>query len=91
MIPTRQTECNLDRVVVSRAIVGICGMQVCAVEDATDEEILAHCNSHNIAGTEHGWTTVVRKIEKDSMFMIPINLPVNCAKYRRRLHFFVLC
>lgn len=37
----------MDRVLVIRTFVGICHMQVCAVNDATDEEILAVCNHAN--------------------------------------------
>lgn len=53
----------LDRVLIMRRMIGICGMQVCAVKDATDTEILSACNSKNPSGISNGWTTVVRSAE----------------------------
>ncbi|MCH8135376.1 MAG: hypothetical protein IIB77_05285, partial [Proteobacteria bacterium] len=43
------------RVIITKAMVGICHMQVCAIDDATDEEILEKCNAENLAGTKNGW------------------------------------
>ena len=39
------------RVIVTKFYNGLCGMQVCAVHDATDEEVLAVCNRENPSGT----------------------------------------
>ncbi len=69
----------MNRVVVTRPIVGICFMQVCAVSDATDEEILVVANADNTAGTERGWTTVFR----DNV--------VTCAQDSSRVHLMVGC
>lgn len=80
-----------ERVIVSKAMVGICGMQVCAVADATDEEILAVCNSENPAGTTNGWGEVVRAPEEGSMFKTENSVPVACAEFPDRKHFLVLC
>lgn len=78
----------MDRVIVTRAFVGIAHMQVCAVTDATDEEILAVCNRENPAGTERGWSTVCRG---DSDFWGQ-TAPVPCASSPdHRLHFMVAC
>lgn len=79
-----------NRVTVARGMVGIFGMQVCAVSDATDEEILEVCNKENPAGTTNGWGTVVRKIEEDT-FTTENMLPVQCEKEPDRIHFLVLC
>lgn len=79
------------RVEVSRAIVGLCGMQVCACKDATDPEILAVCNRDNPSGTSCGWTHVIRKVESDTMWDDPSALPVQCHDDRERLHFLVSC
>ena len=74
----------MDRVVITFAIVGPAHMQVCAVKDATDEEILAKC-AENIAGTQHGWTTVLRQEDKTWG-------PTPClANLSGRLHFYVMC
>jgi hypothetical protein len=59
----------VERVVVTRAFLGICHMQVCAVADATDEEILTTCNSQNPSGTSGGWSRVIREeYPEDSCF-----------------------
>ena len=72
----------MDRVVITVPIVGVAHMQVCAVKDATDEEILAKC-AENIAGTQHGWTTVLRQDGKAG--------PIPCVAHPGRVHFFVMC
>lgn len=69
----------MDRVVITRAVVGICHMQVCAVADATDDEILVICNRENPSGTMHGWSDVCR------------NDHVLCEERRERRHFLVSC
>lgn len=74
----------MDRVTVSRSVVGICHMQVCAVADATDAEILKVCNGENPSGTQAGWTTVIREGEDNQR-------PVQCQSLGDRLHFLVSC
>ena len=74
----------MDRVVITLLIVGVSHMQVCAVKDATDEEILAKC-AENVAGAQHGWTTVLRQDEKTWG-------PKPCHVHpRTRVHFYVMC
>lgn len=80
----------MKRVIVTRPIVGIVHMQVCAVEDATDEEILAVCNRENRAGTTHGWTTVIRCADAERAG-VPSAAPVRCASVPTRMHFLVSC
>lgn len=75
-----------DRCVVSRPIVNIFTMQVCAVSDATDEEILECCNALNPAGTQHGWSQVIRDDKEAKQ-----RNPVPCATYQGRTHFLVTC
>lgn len=70
------------RVVITKSIVGICHMQVCAEVDATDDEILAVCNRENPAGTTRGWTSVVRS---------GTGGPVVCQDDADRLHLLVSC
>lgn len=72
----------MDRVVVTRAVVGVLHMQVCAAKDATDEEVLAVCNTKNPAGTSLGWATVVRDGDGG---------PVLCKDDPERLHLLVAC
>lgn len=81
----------MERVIVTRPILGICGMQVCAVADASDEEILEVSNQANPCGTRRGWTSVVRCEEEDSLFKTKENLPVICKDDPNRKHFIVLC
>jgi len=77
----------VNRVVVSNPFVGILGMQVCAVKDATDEEILKVCNHENPAGTSNGWGSVMRS--DDEFF--GKTAPVQCADHEDRLHIIVVC
>ena len=74
----------IDRVIVTRPVCGLIAMQVCAVVDATDEEILTVCNRDNPAGTSLGWAQVYRaEGEKQS--------PMVCEDYPERKHFIVYC
>ncbi len=57
-------------------------MQVCAVADASDAEILSVCNRENPSGTSMGWSVVVRSGD---------NEPVTCEQYVERRHFLVSC
>lgn len=75
------------RVVVTRPIKGIAHMQVCAVSDATDEEILEVCNRLNPSGAEHGWSSVCHE---DSAFWGKV-APIQCADDPTRTHFIVSC
>lgn len=75
------------RVEVSRCMCGIVHMQVCAVKDATDEEILAVCNRDNPAGTSHGWSTVCHA---DDEFWGKVG-SVQCEDDAERMHFMVAC
>jgi len=88
-----RVEEEMDKVVITRAMVGICGMQVCAKKDALDEEILMVCNRENPSGTTNGWTEVVRHTRgaDTELFYTENNLPVQCADYPDRAHFLVLC
>lgn len=76
---------------VTKLFSGICGMQVCAESDATDDEILAVCNRENPSGTTNGWAEVVREAVEGSMFKTPDAVPVTCANDPQRTHFVVLC
>ncbi len=72
----------MERVIVTRPVCGICHMQVCAVADATDEEILKVCNGENPSGTTNGWDAVIRRGD---------GAPVVCATYPERRHIMVSC
>ncbi len=80
----------MPRVEVSRCFVGLINMQVCAVADATDDEILEVCNRENPCGTTNGWAKVVR--EPDGEFGEPAEAaPVPCEDHEGRVHFLVSC
>lgn len=81
----------MDRVVVTNPFCGLVAMQVCAVSDATDEEILEVCNRENPSGTHNGWASVIREAVEDDMFRKKENMPVKCKDNPDRLHFLVLC
>jgi hypothetical protein len=72
----------VNRVVVTRAVCGICHMQVCATADATDEEVLEIANRENPSGTSRGWASVVREGE---------GAPVPCESEPQRIHLLVRC
>lgn len=76
----------MERVIITRPVVGICAMQVCCVKDATDKEILRKCNSENPSGTTNGWCEVIRENDKDGW-----SAPVQCDEHKDRLHILVLC
>ena len=82
-MPRNQTE--LEQVLITHPFVGICHMQVCAVSDATDEEILEVCNRSNPSGTTGGWSTVVHDGAEPHMN------PCKCGDYPERVHFLVGC
>lgn len=79
-----------NRVVVTRFWCGICGMQVCAVPDATDKEILEVCNRENPSGTSNGWSIVIRKLD-DASQLSEKQLPGPCADFPERIHYLVVC
>lgn len=78
----------MDRVIVTNPVVNLFAMQVCAVKDATDEEILKVCNLKNPAGTTRGWCKVIRSADN---FERPEAFPVQCDEFPERIHFLVLC
>lgn len=79
-----------EKVTITRHIMGICHMQVCAWEEATDEEILSVCNSQNPSGTTYGWGQVIR--EKEHLgFLRESSLPVPCKDDPGRVHLLVSC
>lgn len=77
----------MNRVTVAATICGLCQMRVCAVDDATDEEILEVCNRENPSGTEAGWTSVCRTEGEWS----ERSQPLPCASFPGRTHFMVGC
>ena len=81
----------MEKVIVTKMLVGICHMQVCVLRDATDDEILIVCNRENPSGTTNGWTNVVRTINEDDFFDSPNMLPVQCTDYPERVHLLVAC
>ena len=82
----------MERVIITRRMVGAVAMQVCADRDATDEEILNVCNIQNPSGTSNGWVSVVREVKEDNPFYTKYSLPVPCGDNpETRLHFIVLC
>jgi len=82
----------MERIAVIKSVVGVCHMQVCAEQNATDEEILAVCNRENPSGTSNGWSRVIREGKPPSaVWPTERLLPVACGKYPDRKHFIVSC
>ena len=82
---------STTRVVVSNSFCGLFAMQVCAVKDATDEEILAVANRDNLCGTTNGWCYVIRKIDPEHDWIQEKHLPKQCEDNPDRMHFLVGC
>lgn len=80
----------MPRVQVTKSLLGLLSMQVCAVSDATDEEILEVCNRERPSGTMIGWAKVIRDPDGD-LGEPPESAPVNCEECDGRIHFVVLC
>jgi hypothetical protein len=80
----------MNRVEITQPMIGICFMQVCAVKDAADPEILQVCNSLNVSGTSGGWQRVIREIdlinEIDEKY-----LPKQCEQDPERIHYLIVC
>jgi hypothetical protein len=76
----------MNRVEVINPMIGICFMQVCAVSDATDKEILGVANSENPSGTTNGWSEVAREDYEDERFR-----PITCGDDENRKHFILIC
>ena len=70
----------MDRVIITRGMIGLCHMQVCVGVEATDEEILAVANRENPSGTALGWCEVLRS-----------GAPTVCDEYPERRHLLVQC
>lgn len=76
----------MERVTITIPVVGITRMQVCAIADATDEEILKVCNEKNPAGTRNGWVKVIREDYEQEEAR-----PVVCERHSDRRHFLIIC
>jgi hypothetical protein len=81
----------MPRIEVTRPIMGICHMQVCADADASDEEVLAFCNRENPAGTSNGWSHIIRENAADGFWSDCDLAPKACANDPRRLHLIIAC
>jgi hypothetical protein len=82
----------MERVIITQCMMGIIGMQVCAVPDATDEEILEVCNMGNPSGTSAGWSTVVHEDTVKKSALLDENcVPRPCDDLPERIHYLVLC
>lgn len=79
---------KMKRVIITIPVLGILYMQVCAIADATDEEILDVCNRENQSGTTTGWAGVIREEVND---FGKDQLPQVCSEYPDRKHFLIYC
>jgi hypothetical protein len=77
----------MNKVVVTRAIVGICHMQVCADKAATTAEIEEIANRENPTGLVSGRWRVVREVDEHWGDM----RPVQCAEDPGRMHYMLSC
>lgn len=77
----------MDKVIVTRPMVGICHMQVCAHKDATDDEIVAVANRENPPGVSSGTWSVTRDV---SEFWGDMR-SVKCEQEPDRIHYMLGC
>ena len=79
------------RVEVTKPMIGLCYMQVCAEADATHEEILEVANRENPAGTTGGWMEVADENHEDEK-MRPVNCEDNdILNGKNRKHYILIC
>jgi len=81
-----------QRVCVTLPFAGFRAMQVCCVEDATDDEILKVCNAENPQMVTGGWHTVVKS--KEHARELGVNdsaAPGDCVECPGRKHKIALC
>jgi len=76
----------MEKVIVTRPIVGIYAMQVCAKNGVSDEEILEQANVKNPAGSANGWSRICRNDPNH-----PNSDPVQCKTYSDRMHYILFC
>jgi len=75
----------MEKIVIANPFAGLLSMIVCVEGEATDEEILAVCNSQNPSGTTLGWCEVLHGAFPES------GGPVQCSEYPERTHYVVIC
>ncbi len=78
---------RMEKVIVTKPMVGLCHMQVCVDKTATDEEILTVCNRDNPSGTSSGWGRVIKSDDPNWGTIGP----VQCKEYPSRIHYLVSC
>lgn len=76
----------MEKVVVTKGVVGLCHMQLCCEKKATDEEILTVANKENPSGTMNGWVRVER-VDPEN----PKSGEVVCADDADRIHVLAVC
>ena len=82
----------MERVIITKPMLGLTAMQVCCIDDVTDEEILSECNGKNPSGTAKGWSVVLRTKKDLKKLKLPERcLPVKCDDSKDRTHFLVVC
>lgn len=81
-----------ERVFTSLQWAGFRAMQVCVLPDATDVEILAHCNKTNPQLVTNGWHSVIHTEEDCERLHIDKNaIPCACIDCPGRKHMIVVC
>lgn len=71
-------------VIVTRAVLGICHMQVCAHKTVPHDAVEREANRENPAGTEHGWRLLLDDAAENQR-------PVVCETHPDRLHYMLVC
>lgn len=81
-----------ERIITTMPFAGLRAMQVCAVADVTDEELLAFGNKDNPQMVTGGWHHVVRSVKDCKKLGVNENaVPGDCKECPGRKHFILVC
>lgn len=83
MTMTSDQKKAMEDIIITKAMVGICHMQVCAIKSLSDKEIVDYANRFNPSGTSNGWSCVVRDDDRLK--------PVQCEDHPDRQHLILVC
>jgi hypothetical protein len=80
------TEVPTEDVVVTRGVIGICHMQVCAYGETPPERVEERANQLNPTGISSRWKIVTgEELGEENL------APAPCEQFRGRIHYLLSC